>query len=349
MSSGTPTIGTAPHQKAADRLSAAPARGLASSRFADPRLRAGLFAAGLAALLVTPAFGLNNSALLLLSTVFMWIGLTSSWNIISGFTGYVDFGHGVFFGIGGYTAGLLVTHVDMPFWYTVPLAPVAGLVFALLVGYPLLRLRGVYFSIAMLGAFMAMRELALVFRDFTGGSGGIIFKAVIDRTLFYYVFLGIAVAVVLGTVWLRRSQLGSSMLAVRENEIGAEARGINTTAVKLTAFCVSGAITALIGSLWAYQTAFIDPAIMFRDILLINLALMVTLGGLGTVWGPALGATVFILLRETLWGTEGEDFLLFFGVALIVVVLVLPKGIVGSLADRAHLARARRAGKEDGR
>ena len=87
---------------------------------------------------------------------------------------------------------------------------------------------------------------------------------------------------------------------------------------------------------------------MFRDVLLINLALMVTLGGLGTVWGPALGATVFILLRETVWGTEGEDFLIFFGVALIVVVLTLPRGIVGSLADRWHRARARRAGKEDG-
>lgn len=346
MSSGSPTL--APGQRAAEHLSATPVQRLARSRFADPRVCAALVVVGLAVLLVTPLFGLNNSALLLLSTVFMWIGLTSSWNIISGFTGYVDFGHGVFFGIGGYTSGLLVTHLEMPFWYTVPLAPVVGLVFALVVGYPLLRLRGVYFSIAMLGAFMAMRELALVFRDFTGGSGGIIFEAVIDRALFYYLFLIIAAVVVLGTIWLRRSQLGASMLAVRENEVGAEARGINTTGVKLTAFCLSGAITALIGSLWAYQTAFIDPAIMFRDVLLINLALMVTLGGLGTVWGPALGATVFILLRETVWGTEGEDFLIFFGVALIVVVLTLPRGIVGSLADRWHRARARRAGKEDG-
>ncbi|OZM70442.1 branched-chain amino acid ABC transporter permease [Amycolatopsis antarctica] len=328
--------------RAAERLSAASGPGTLPTRFADPRLRAGLFAAGLAALLAAPLFGLNNSALLLLSTVFMWVGLTSSWNIISGFTGYVDFGHGAFFGIGGYTAGLLVTKSGMSFWTTVPIAMLFGFLFALVVGYPLLRLRGVYFSIAMLGAFMAMRELALVFRDFTGGSGGVIFKSVIDRGLFYYVFLGIAVAVVLLTVWLRRSQLGASMLAVRENEVGAEARGINTTLVKMTAFCMSGAITALIGSLWAYQTAFIDPSIMFRDILLINLALMVTLGGLGTVWGPALGATVFILLRETLWGTDGEDFLVFFGIALVIVVLLLPKGIVGTLADRATAGRRKR-------
>lgn len=339
MSSGSPTIST---RRAADRLSASSAAPAATSKLADPRLRAGLFAAGVVALAVTPLFGINNSVLLLMSTVFMWVGLTSSWNIISGFTGYVDFGHGVFFGIGGYTAGLLVTKAGMSFWTTVPVAMLFGLLFALVVGYPLLRLRGVYFSIAMLGAFMAMRELALVFRDFTGGSGGIIFKSVIDRALFYYVFLGIAIAVVLLTVWLRRSQLGASMLAVRENEIGAEARGINTTLVKLTAFCLSGAITALIGSLWAYQTAFIDPSIMFRDILLINLALMVTLGGLGTVWGPALGATVFILLRELLWGTDGEDFLLFFGVALVLVVLVLPKGIVGT-------ALSRRRGREEAR
>src|SRR5690606_42054316 len=129
----------------------------------------------------------------------MWIGLTSSWNIISGFTGYVDFGHGVFFGIGGYTSGLLVTHLEMPFWYTVPLAPVAGLVFALVVGYPLLRLRGVYFSMAMRGAFIAMRELALVFRDVSGGCGGVIFVAVMDRALLYYLFPVIRAARVLGT------------------------------------------------------------------------------------------------------------------------------------------------------
>src|SRR5690606_41398659 len=133
-----------------------------------------------------------------------------------------------------------------------------GLVSALVVGNAVLRLRCLYCTVAMLGALLAMRELALVFRDFTGGSGGIIFESVIDLALFYYLFLIIAAVVVLGTIWLRRSQLGASMLAVRENEVGAEARGINTTGVKLTAFCLSGAITALIGSLWAYQTAFID-------------------------------------------------------------------------------------------
>src|SRR5690606_27813043 len=161
-------------------------------------------------------FGLNNSALLLLSTVFMWIGLTSSWNIISGFTGYVDFGHGVFFGNGGYTSGLLVTHLEMPFWYTVPLAPVAGLEFALVVGYPLLLPRVVYGSVAMLGVFMACRELAPEVREFPRGFGGIIFGPVIDRALFYCLCRIIAAVVVLGTFWLRRSQLGASMLAVRE-------------------------------------------------------------------------------------------------------------------------------------
>lgn len=290
---------------------------------------------------VVPLFGLTGSTLLTMSTIFMWIALTSSWNIISGFTGYIDFGHAVFFGLGGYTTGILMNRYDWSVWPTLPAAVVVALVFAGLIGPPLLRLRGVYFSIAMLGAFMTMRELTRIARPLTGGAAGLTLPPILNRELFYYLFLVSAVLVVMLVWWLRHSQLGYSMLAIREDEEGALARGINTTALKMTAFSMSASITAVLGSLWAYQITFIDPNIVFREVFLVNLALMAVLGGLGTVWGPVLGTAVFVTMRETFWAHLADYHLLFFGVFLIIVVLFMPEGVVGTIqrGDRTVLGR----------
>lgn len=291
----------------------------------------------------------SGSMLLTLSSIFMWIALASSWNIISGFTGYIDFGHAVFFGLGGYISGILMSRYDWSVWLTLPVAFVGALLFALLVGAPLLRLRGVYFSIAMLGAFMTVRQLLRISpRELTGGAAGLTLPPILNRELFYYVFLAAAVLVVLVVTWLRKSQLGYSMLAIREDEEGAVARGINTTAVKMTAFCASATITAVLGSMWAYQTTFIDPNIVFRDIFLVNLALMTVLGGLGTVWGPVLGATFFMFVRNTAWANLAEFDQLFFGAFLILIVLFMPEGVIGTVqrGDRTvlglHIQRLRR-------
>ena len=290
---------------------------------------------------LVPFGGVNDSVLLTMSTIFMWVILSSSWNIISGFTGYVDFGHGVFFGIGGYTAGILIAKSGFPFAPTIPLAMLVSAAVALVIGYPLLRLRGVYFSIAMLGLFLAVRELALIVKPLTAGAQGLILMSDVDRSFFYYLFLAGAVLVVALVWWLRRSQLGVSLLAIKDDEYGAEARGVNTTLLKLTSFCLSAAITGSVGACWAYEVTFIDPGILFRDSFLINVAIMATLGGLGTVWGPVIGSAVFLLVRDTLWANQGTSFLIVFGTALIVLVLFMPEGIVGTIqrGDRTVMGR----------
>lgn len=285
----------------------------------------------LGCLVFFPQTGANDSVLLTASTIFMWVILASSWNFISGFAGYVDFGHGVFYGIGGYVSGILLAKVGLGFWPTVPAAAVISALFAAAIGYPLLRLRGVYFSIAMLGCFLAVREIVSMATPLTAGAKGLVLPPEVNRLFFYYVFLVGAVAVVLLAIWLRRSQFGLSLLAVKDNEEGAEARGINTTAVKLAVFCLSAAITGATGACFAYQTTFIDPGIMFRDSFLINVALMAVLGGLGTVWGPVIGTTLFILVRDTLWADQGNSFLVVFGTVLIGLVLFMPEGIVGTV------------------
>jgi branched-chain amino acid transport system permease protein len=289
-----------------------------------------------------PFTGVNDSVLLTMSTIFMWIILSSSWNFISGFTGYVDFGHAVHFGIGGYVAGILMVKRDMEFLSTLPLVILVTALFAILVGYPLLRLRGVYFSIAMLGAFLATREIATIAIPLTGGAQGLVLPPLVDRIWFYYVFLVGAAVIVAFAVWLRRSQLGGSLLAIRDDEEGAEARGINTTALKLLAFTFSAAITGTVGAFSAYQTTFIDPEIVFREDFLIALAFMATLGGLGTTWGPPVGATVYLLIQDTLWANDpSNSFLIVFGSALILLVLFMPEGIAGTFerGERTMLGR----------
>lgn len=303
--------------------------------------RIALALAGVIGLAMIPSLGANDSTILMISTIFMWVILSSSWNFISGFTGYMDFGHGVFFGIGGYVTGILMVKVDLPFASTVPLAALTSIALAVIVGYPLLRLRGVYFSIAMLGLFLAMRELVLIATPLTEGAQGLILPPEVDRLFFYYIFLVGAASVVFFAWWLRRSQFGLSLLAIKDDEEGAEARGVNTTLLKLTIFCISAAITGAIGACWAYELTFIDPGIMFRDSFLINVALMATLGGLGTVWGPVIGTTVFLIVRDTLWANHGDLFLIVFGAFLIAVVLFMPEGIVGTVqrGDRTVLGR----------
>jgi branched-chain amino acid transport system permease protein len=285
--------------------------------------------------------GVNDSIVLTASTILMWIIVASSWNFISGFTGYVDFGHGVFFGIGGYTTAILVAKSGLAFGPSVPIAALACMLFALIIGYPLLRLRGVYFSIAMLGAFLAVRELVLIATPLTGGARGITLPPEVDRNFFYYLFLAGALMAVALAWLLRRSQFGSSLLAIKDDEEGAEARGINTTLLKLTVFCLSAGITGAVGACWAYQMTFIDPGIMFRDTFLINVAIIVTLGGLGTVWGPVIGSVVFLLVRDTLWANQGNSFLVVFGVFLMLLVLFMPEGIVGTIqrGERTVLGR----------
>ena len=301
-------------------------------------IRVGAVAVMLAAAVAVPLFGPTDSTLLLLANVAMYTALGANWNLISGYTGYIDFGHAVFFGIGGYVTAILLVRYEVPLWATFPIAMAVAAAFALLIGIPLLRVRGVYFSIAMLGAFLGTREIAGLL-PITGGGSGLTIPPWTDpdgRMYFYYAFLAMAVLGVALLAFVRRSQLGSCLLAVREDEEGAAARGVNTTAVKVTAFVVAGSLTAVVGALWAYQNTFVDPFILFRDELLLYLALVVLVGGLGTVWGPLVGAVTVVLIRDGLAQNFVQWHLLILGLFLIAIVLLMPEGIVGSGPNRVR-------------
>lgn len=274
----------------------------------------------------------TNSLLFSFTQLFMLITLASNWNLTGGFTGYVDFGHAVFFGLGAYGTGIMMAKAGLPFVPALIFGAIIAAVFALIIGSATLRLKGPYFSIAMLGTFVAMREIVRILRPITGGGTGLTLPPYLNRPLFYYVTLIMAILVVAFVWWLiKRTEFGATLIAIREDEVGAEMRGINTTLHKTTIFMIAALLTGIVGGLWAYQNTFIDPDVVFFQSRTVELVMMVMLGGLGTVAGPVVGATLIYWLRDILWANLLQYHLIAQGVLLILIVLFVPEGIVGSL------------------
>ena len=294
----------------------------------------------LAVLVVLPLLpGTSNATLLTLTLMLTSIGVAINWNLTGGFTGYVDFGHAVWFGIGAYATAILMSlqsNGPQVGWPAAPAVVVGALVagaLAAVIGRATMRLKGPYFSIAMLGTFVAVREIVRVWSPLTGGGVGLTLPPYLNRPLFYYIELALVVLLLAVSWWLRRARFGAALVAIREDEIGAETRGIDTSRLKTAIFSFAGLSTGLFGALWAYQNTFVDPDIAFVEVRTIDAVMGTMLGGLGTVTGPILGATVLYWLRELLWANLLDYHLLTQGVLLILIVLFVPRGLVG-IVDR---------------
>jgi len=295
-----------------------------------------LFTLPLAQTLAPERKWVTNSLLFSFTQLFMLITMASNWNLTGGFTGYVDFGHAVFFGLGAYGTGIMMAKAGWIFFPSLIIGAIVALIFALLIGSATLRLKGPYFSIAMLGTFVAMREIVRVLKPLTGGGTGLTLPPYLNRPLFYYVTLVQAIIVVAFVWWLiKRTEFGQSLIAIREDEVGAEMRGINTTLHKITIFTIAAFSTGLVGGLWAYQNTFIDPDVVFFESRTVDVVMMVMLGGLGTIAGPIVGATALYWMRDVIWANFLQFHLIVQGLILILIVLFLPEGIVGTLSDRS--------------
>ena len=195
------------------------------------------------------------------ATIFMFVALALSWNLIGGYTGYASFGQVVFFGLGGYFAAVTMTHLHWSFWLALPLAGLAAAAYAALIGVPLLRLRGHYFAIATLGVAEGTREIVINLDGLTGGGGGITVPTVgaaaatkyLGNDGFYLVYLVLAVLALLVTGLVSRSKFGFAMRAIHQDEDAAAAVGINTTRTKVLTYALSGLLTGLVGATYAFQ------------------------------------------------------------------------------------------------
>ena len=292
----------------------------------------------LVAAAIYPLFGTGYGVRSVLQ-IFMWIALAGSWNLISGLTGYVSFGHVAFFGAGAYTGAILIATAGWP-W---PLAALAGglgaVVLALVIGYPCLRLKGPYFAIAMLGLNEVLRALVSYFEGLTGGGNGLSLPTLDATRPIYYVMLALAAAVTGGVYLILTSRFGLRLMTIREDEVAAEAMGVDTFHHKLLAFVLSSIGPGVAGALTARDQGYIEPISVFPLAITVTMIVMALFGGKGTVWGPVLGAVVLFVVQEIVWARYPYVHPLLFGAIIVAVVLLMPRGILGLLQLRYRLPR----------
>ncbi|HMM63718.1 MAG TPA: branched-chain amino acid ABC transporter permease [Mesorhizobium sp.] len=280
----------------------------------------------------------NNYWLRIATGALMWAGLACSWNILGGYAGYINFGHSAFFGLGAYVTALLMGDpLGLPFFATVPAGIVVTAIFAVIIGAPTLRLRGAYFAIATWAFAEVLIQFATVV-DFTGGIGGLGLPPFLDERFFYFAMFGAAVLTYLLTWALfEHSRFGLKVKALRDHEPAAEAMGINTSLVKLQTFVLSAVTASVFGSVFAYWVTFINPRSVFGGDITDQMVVMVLLGGLGSLWGPAIGGVGLFVVNRLIWMNWGDTafYIAILGAAIILVVLFLPNGIAGLFARRA--------------
>jgi branched-chain amino acid transport system permease protein len=298
----------------------------------------GLLAVGALVLALLPA-SLSVYVRSFVMFTMMYVVLALSWNIISGFTGYTSFGHVAFYGIGAYACAILVADYDWPWIPTLGVAAAAAAVAAVVVGYPVLRLKGPYFAIAMLGAAEGTRVIATVWDGLTHGGLGISLPSAETSFETYYAMLAVVVLTVVVAYAVGHSRFGVRLNAIREDEGAAEVLGINATVYKLAAFVLSAIFPAVAGGIQAYKVLYIDPPSVFFVQITIAMALMSMLGGKGTVIGPIVGAVLLYTVQELSWVNFPTAHLIAYGLFIILVARFMPRGLVGMAIDRGWVRK----------
>lgn len=282
----------------------------------------------MAALLTVP-LGHNGYLDIVFRNILMYAAMAYGWNLIGGYTGYVSFGQVAFFGIGAYCSAVLSTHGVDNLLADVALACVVTCLFAVLVGMPVLRLKGHYFAIATLGIGLALSDIVANL-DVLGASSGLRVVQVDEAhfTIYYYAMWMVALASMLATFFIARSKLGYAFVAIRENEDAAAVLGISATRYKITAWAISAMMAGSAGAVFAPANGFLDPSIAFSVDSNIFPIVMAILGGVGTVAGPFIGSLILAGVNELLQRYFIKIHTLFFGAMIVLVVLLLPRGLV---------------------
>ena len=290
-------------------------------------------------ILVWPFWGTNYS-LRLITMVFMYATMAAAWNLIGGFAGYASFGNVVFFGLGGYGAGVMMARFGWPLISAIVLGIIVCSLLAIVM-WPILRLKGHYFAIATLAVAEATKELVST-ASITGGSTGLglpIFPGEIrDMAIFFYFAMFVLmVLTILITYVIRYNRIGYALIAIKVDEQTAESLGVDTARYKTLAFVMSAAITSVAGSLYAYWITFIDPVSMFTVNISINMIMMALLGGTGTIWGPIAGAAVLSLVSEWTWSNFPTLHTSILGLIMVLLILFVPQGLSDLFRKRGNL------------
>jgi branched-chain amino acid transport system permease protein len=324
-----------------------------------------LFPAGIVALLVISPYLLVHQPrwITILTLANFFAVFAMSWDILSGYTGQISFGHSFFIGAAGYTSALLNVYLHLPLWVTVPTGVVAAVLMGLLVAVPALRLRGPYFSLVTLILPIVAIKLVLIFSKFTGGELGKFGLTpltsatsffVHQRALYFY-SLGLMILIAIGLLLIARSKVGKIFEAIRENEEAVEAAGINTAKYKILSFIISSFVAGLGGAIYVHYWENLIPSTILPLTLSVKLIIAAVVGGMGTITGPIVGSYFLIAGEEyvkeiarsspPLGFLEKWDVLIFL-VILILLVFFARRGLLPSLYIllRRLLPASRRSG-----
>ena len=265
--------------------------------------------------------------------LFGWIALAQSWTVVSGLAGYISLGHVVFAGIGGYV--LVLTWGAVPVWAGAVLGAFAAGLFALLVGLPVLRVRGPYFVILTFGLAEFAKYVVINIENALGRFGRLILGGPPLETL-YWAMAALALAGTLAVIAIRRRRLGAGLVAIREDELAAGTIGVPTVRFKLLAFALSALLPGFVGALFVLRTGYFEPAQAFDPVISFTIVTMAIVGGSADARGPVFGALFLVALSELLWSNFPQVYMIVLGTLLIGFVLFAPNGVAG-LFDRRRM------------
>ncbi len=297
----------------------------------------------LAVALILPLLPLDPFMLNAIIFTFLYAHASLAWNIVAGFAGQFSLGHMAFFGIGAYTSSLLFIWYGVTPWIGMLAGAGLAALISFFIGLPSLRLKGHYFVLITI-AFGEILRLTFLNWDLVGGSIGIwypvmpdslyYFQFHDDRRPYYYIMLGMLLVNLAIAYAIKRSRIGYFLAAIRDDEIAAQTSGLNIAKYKLIAFMISAALTAPVGTFYAQYVLFVYPDDVMSIPLMVYIMLPAIVGGLGTVSGPLIGALILVptaeYVRAYMGGVAGMQ-LIMYGVILVLVVLIMPRGLVGSL------------------
>jgi branched-chain amino acid transport system permease protein len=292
----------------------------------------------------------NSYYQLIMTLVLIWATVGVAWNVLSGYSGMISFGHAAFFGLGGYTMTIAFVHFDITPWIGIPLGVLVGVLAGIVIGLPTFRLRGHYFALSMLAYPLAMlyvfewlgfQEVSLPMKR----EAPALYVQFNDPRAYIALALVLLVACMIVSLHVERSRFGMSLTAIKQNETAASAAGINPMRWKMLALIVSAGMAAAVGGLYAVILLVVTPQTMFGALVSAQALIIPMFGGIGVFWGPVIGAAVLVPLAETLNAQLGNILPgiqgVVYGVAIILITLLAPEGIYWRVRD--HFASRRNA------
>jgi branched-chain amino acid transport system permease protein len=308
----------------------------------------------LAALGAVPLVVDSPYALHIMVLLFLWTCAGAGWNVIGGYTGQYSVGHAAYFGVGAYATLLLLEKFKLAPWWGIWIAIVAALVLALIIGSICFRLRGPYFVLASIAVAEILRLITLNWKEGTNGAEGVLLSEVpvvkvgdtvlidwLSKAPFYYIGLALAALAVAANALVQHSKLGYYFQAIREDQDAANSLGINLYRYKNIALGISAVFTALAGAFYGLYVQFIDPSTVLGLDVSVQTVLVCIIGGIGTIFGPVVGAIAIAPLSEMLRAWLGQAHALVYGILVVVVILFMPEGVLG-FVRRVGARRARR-------